>query len=53
MSINLQDDGEWTDQWPPIALQATANSMLLPRAVEITLILPDEGELTRIVEVSP
>jgi len=49
----LQDDGEWTDQWPPIALQATPNSMLLPRAVEITLILPDEGELTRIVEVSP
>ena len=49
----LQDDGEWTEQWPPIALQATPNSMLLPRAVEITLILPDEGELTRIVEVSP
>lgn len=49
----LQPDGEWIDQWPPIALQAAADTALLPRAVEITLALPDEGELTRIVEVSP
>jgi general secretion pathway protein J len=49
----LQSDGEWTDQWPPINVQVETNSVSLPRAVEITLALPDEGELTRIVEVQP
>ena len=49
----LMDNGDWTDQWPPISASATSNSTLLPRAVEITLILPDEGEITRIVEVAP
>lgn len=49
----LQSDGEWMDQWPPINVQVETNSVSLPRAVEITLALPDEGELTRIVEVQP
>ena len=49
----LLENGDWTDQWPPVATGAASNSTLLPRAVEITLILPDEGEITRIVEVSP
>lgn len=49
----LLDNGDWTDQWPPIATVAASDSTLLPRAVEVTLILPDEGEITRIVEVSP
>jgi general secretion pathway protein J len=49
----LLDNGDWVDQWPPIASGADSGSAMLPRAVEITLILPDEGELTRIVEVSP
>jgi general secretion pathway protein J len=49
----LLDNGDWTDQWPPLAAGAASNSTLLPRAVEVTLILPDEGEITRIVEVSP
>jgi general secretion pathway protein J len=49
----LQSDGEWSDQWPPVNVQAASNSTSLPRAVEITLTLPGEGELTRIVEVSP
>lgn len=48
----MLDNGEWSDQWPPLAAGAAANSRLLPRAVEITLVLPDEGELTRIVEVA-
>ena len=48
----LRPNGEWTDQWPPISVQTSSNTTMLPRAVEITLILPDEGELTRIVEVS-
>ena len=49
----LLDNGDWSDQWPPVAAGAASNSTSLPRAVEITLVLPDEGELTRIVEVSP
>ena len=47
----LQFNDEWVDQWPPIAAAAAANAHVLPRAVEITLVLPDEGELTRVVEL--
>lgn len=49
----LQHNGDWTDQWPPVSSGAASNTSTLPRAVEITLFLPDEGELTRVVEVSP
>lgn len=49
----LQVNGEWTDQWPPLNTQTASNTVALPRAVEITLVLPDEGELTRVVEVAP
>ena len=49
----LQANGDWSDQWPPSATGVTSNSSVLPRAVEITLVLPDEGELIRVVEVSP
>ena len=49
----LQDDGEWTEQWPPQALQGGGGVMLRPRAVEIVLTLYDEGEITRVVEVAP
>lgn len=49
----LKQNGEWSDEWPPVGAQVASNSNRLPRAVEITLALPDEGELTRIVEISP
>ena len=49
----LLDNGDWSDQWPPVAAGATSNSTIRPRAVEITLVLPDEGELIRVVEVAP
>jgi len=49
----LQQNGDWTDQWPPINVQLATNTSNLPRAVAITLVLPDEGELTRVVEVAP
>jgi len=49
----LQHSGDWTDQWPPVSSGAASNTSNLPRAVEITLVLPDEGELIRVVEVSP
>ncbi len=48
----LQFNGEWVDQWPPVSMQTQSNTTILPRAVEITLVLPDEGELRRIVEVA-
>lgn len=48
----LQINGDWVDQWPPVNAQTSSNSTMLPRAVEITLVLPDEGELRRIVEVA-
>ena len=47
----LQSNDEWVDQWPPISVGAASNTHVLPRAVEITLVLPDEGELTRVVEM--
>jgi len=49
----LQHNGDWTDQWPPVNVQLATNTSNLPRAVAITLVLPDEGELTRLVEVAP
>ncbi len=48
----LQFNGDWVDQWPPVNAQSSSNTTMLPRAVEITLVLPDEGELRRIVEVA-
>lgn len=49
----LSGTDDWTDQWPPLSTGASAVSSNLPRAVEIVLALPDEGEITRVVEVSP
>ncbi len=49
----LQNDGEWTDQWPPLVAQGAPPLRVLPRAVEILLVLPDEGEVSRVIEVSP
>jgi general secretion pathway protein J len=48
----LGANDEWIGQWPPLAAQGVAVTSL-PRAVEIVLVLPDEGEITRVVEVSP
>ena len=49
----LLPSGDWADQWPPSSGQPASNPNFLPRAVTIVLVLPDEGELTRIVEVAP
>jgi general secretion pathway protein J len=47
----LQDGTEWDTQWPPLG---TADHELYerPRAVEVTLVLSDYGELKRLVEVA-
>ena len=52
----LLADGGWADQWPPPGNLGTASAIdprHRPRAVEIVLVLADEGELTRIVELAP
>ena len=49
----LQDDGEWTEVWPPQAQPGVTGLRARPRAVEIVLTLADEGEITRLVEVAP
>ncbi len=45
------DTGESTDVWPPQG--GPANLRMRPRAVEIILTLPDEGEVTRLLEIAP
>ena len=49
----LQSNGDWSDQWPPISTQTSATTSNLPRAVEILLMLEDEGDISRVIEVSP
>ena len=48
----LQANGDWSDQWPALSTQTTPSTANLPRAVEIMLTLEDEGEISRVVEVS-
>ena len=49
----FQENGEFTDQWPPLNRQGPQSARLRPRAVEVTLLLEDEGEITRLIEVAP
>lgn len=49
----LQENGEWTEDWPPQGRAGPAGLRLRPRAVQVVLTLFDEGELTRIIEVAP
>jgi general secretion pathway protein J len=46
----LDTDGEWSEVWPPLAQPGIRSR---PRAVEIVLTLADEGEIRRLLEVSP
>jgi len=49
----LNAGGEWTEQWPPQSTTDIVSRTNRPRAVEVRLTLADEGEIRRIVEVSP
>ena len=49
----VTSNDEVSDQWPPINVPGPAGFRLRPRAVEIILTLPDEGEIRRFVEVAP
>ncbi len=47
-------NGEPSEVWPPLGLQQGGQGMrILPRAVEIVLTLPDQGEITRLLEIAP
>lgn len=48
----LQDNGETTNQWPPLGAEGLAAEIMRPRAVEIILTLEGEGEIRRIIEVA-
>jgi len=49
----MQENGEWTEQWPPSQRSGPLGLRYRPRAVQFTITLFDEGELTRLIEVSP
>jgi general secretion pathway protein J len=49
----MQENGEWTDQWPPGDRPGMLGLRQRPRAVEIVLTLADATEITRLLEVAP
>ena len=49
----MLESGEWTDQWPPPQRAGPLGLRIRPRAVQLVLTLVDEGEITRLIEVSP
>lgn len=51
--LYLQENGEWTDRWPPTGREGALGLRIRPRAVQVVLTLADEGEINRIIEVAP
>ena len=49
----LQSNGEWTETWPPANQPGVLGLKQRPRAVEMILQLQGEGEITRLLEVTP
>jgi type II secretion system protein J len=49
----LVDNGDWIEQWPPATMSRPLGLRQRPRAVDIVLTLPDEGEIRRIIEIAP
>jgi general secretion pathway protein J len=49
----FDDNGESYEVWPPQNVGGGGNVRARPRAVEIILSLPDEGEITRLLEIAP
>jgi general secretion pathway protein J len=48
----FQDNGQVTNQWPPLGPEEATNLSARPRAVEIILTLEGDGEIRRIIEVA-
>lgn len=49
----MQENGEWTDQWPPQGRDGLLGLRIRPRAVEVVLSLDIEGQISRLIEVAP
>mgnify|MGYP002879595238 CR=1 FL=1 len=49
----LLNEDEFTDRWPPPDITPELVARLRPRAVEIILLLFDEGRIRRLIEVAP
>lgn len=49
----MQENGQWTDVWPPASRPGPLGLRQRPRAVEIVLTTTPEGEITRLLEVAP
>jgi general secretion pathway protein J len=49
----MQDNGDWTEEWPPENRPGPLGLRQRPRAVEVVLTLVDATEITRILEVAP
>lgn len=49
----LVGNNDYTEQWPPLNLPGALGARQRPRAVEITLLLEEEGEIRRLIEVAP
>ena len=47
------NDGDFSDQWPPLNRPGALGARLRPRAVEVTLLLEAEGEIRRLIEIAP
>lgn len=49
----MQDNGDWTEEWPPENRPGLLGLRQRPRAVEIVLILTDSTEIRRLLEIAP
>ena len=49
----LVGNNDYTEEWPPLNLPGALGARQRPRAVEITLLLEEEGEIRRLIEVAP
>jgi hypothetical protein len=49
----MKEDGEWTDQWPPIEYIADQSLKILPKATRINFNFSDIGQIYRLIEIRP
>jgi len=47
-----QDDGQITNEWPPLSYDELMKLSSRPRAAEIILTLTDEGAIRRVIEIT-